>query len=380
MPRVCIVTHLYPVDAADYKGIHVHQMAAALAARGNEVFVVTPRRVGAQAHEQRDRVFIERYAYWGWWRGWQLGQLAGYSPLTLASLFMIGIGKTIWCVLRQRCDLIHAYWVVPGGFIAAVAGWLCRRPVVATAAGTDLNMAARRPLVRRFVKTALKGTDRLIAAGSDMKRLAVELGFQESAAIVLPSCFVETEAGEKIEAVKTGNMLLYVGNLEKPKRVDTILRGFAAIQARGDLRLVIVGQGTLRGELEQLAAQLGISDSVEFAGAVPHGRVSEYMAQAALFMHCSDNEGLPVAIVEAIRAGLPVVASAVGGVPDLVREGENGFLLAPDDAAGFGEKIELLITHHDLRNEMAARAFELSKDLDGAAVINKIESIYRELT
>lgn len=380
MPRVCIVTHLYPIDSADYKGIHVHQMAAALAARGNEVFVVTPRRVGAAVSETRDGVMIERYWYWGWWRGWQLGQLAGYSPLTLASLFLIGIWKTFRCVRRQRCDLIHAYWVVPGGFIAAIAGAVCRRPVVATAAGTDLNMASGRPLVGWFVRTALKGTDRLIAAGSDMKRLAIELGFAESAASVLPSCFIETGEAEEIgPKPKSGKTLLYVGNLEQPKRVDTILRGFAQLKQRGAFVLRIVGRGTLRAELETLAAELGIADSVEFMGAARHERVAALMAGADVFVHCSAHEGLPVAIVEAIRAGLPVVAAAVGGIPDLVRDGENGFLLAPDDAAGFGEKMEMLMTDSELREEMATRAKKLSKDLDGAAVMNRIEEIYREL-
>lgn len=379
MPRVCIVSHLYPIGPADYKGIHVHQMAAALAARGNEVFVVTPRRVGAPENETRDGVRIERFRYWGWWRGWQLGQLAGYSPLTLASLFLIGIWKTIGCVLRRRCDVIHAYWVVPGGFIAAVAGVVTRRPVVATAAGTDLNMAAGRPLVRWFVRAALKGADRLIAAGSDMKRLAIELGFPASAATVLPSCFVQTAAAPATEQPRAGNTLLYVGNLERPKRVDTLLRGLAQLAPRGAVRLQIVGQGTLRAELERLAGELGIADSVEFMGAVPHERVAALMAAADVFVHCSDHEGLPVAIVEALRAGLPVVAAHVGGVPDLVLDGENGFLLDPGDAAGFGEKIELLLNDRDLQKRMAARAAEFAQDLDGAAVIDKIEAIYREL-
>ncbi|MCE5229580.1 glycosyltransferase [bacterium] len=376
--RICIVTHLYPIDAADYKGVHVHQMASALAARGHEVHVVTPRRVGAAKREVRDGVRIERYWYWGWWRGWQLGQLAGYSPLTLASLFLIGIWKAIG--RARRCDLIHAYWVVPGGFIAAVAGAVCGRPVVATAAGTDLNMVAGRRLVRAFVRMALKGSDRLIAAGSDMKRLAVELGMNESAVVVLPSCFIEIMApGKKEKADAGGCQFLYVGNLEKPKRVDTILRGFARAR-RGDARLLIVGKGTLREELEKLAKELGIFDSVRFSGALPHEQIGPMMTEADVFVHCSDHEGLPVAIVEAIQAGLPVIAARVGGVPDVVRDGENGFVLEPDDDAGYGEKMEILMVNETLREHMAerARAFAQEK-LNGTTVMDRIEGFYREL-
>jgi glycosyltransferase involved in cell wall biosynthesis len=324
-------------------------------------------------------VHVERYWYWGWWRGWQLGQLAGYSPLTLATLFLIGIWKTTWCVLARRCDLIHAYWVVPGGFIAAVAGAIGRKPVVATAAGTDLNMVAGRRLVRGFVRVALKGTDRLIAAGSDMKRLAVELGSAESAVSVLPSCFIETKPAAPVQETHHGCRFLYVGNLEKPKRVDTILRAFAKART-ADASLTIAGNGTLRAGLEALASELDIADSVRFLGSLPHEEIMPLMARADVFVHCSDHEGLPVAIVEAIQSGLPVIAAGVGGVLDLVRDGENGFLTSPDDHGRFGEMMQLLMTDPALREQMAERAWDFAKNnLDGAAVIDRIEGIYREL-
>ncbi|MEN6627407.1 MAG: glycosyltransferase [Candidatus Sumerlaeia bacterium] len=379
--RLCIVSHLYPVDAADYKGVHVHQMAAALAARGHVVHVVTPRRIGSAAREERDGVRIERYRYWGWWRGWQLSELAGYSPLTLASLFLIGIWKTFWCVLLRRCELIHAYWVVPGGFIAALVGALLRRPVVATAAGTDLNMAGRKKLVRVFVRAALKGADRVIAAGSDMKRLAIELGGRE--AIVLPSCFAAMPGGEPrpVEIPgRPGGRVLWVGSLDPPKRPDIVIRAFAKIHGkRPGAALIVAGQGQKRETLEGMAAGLA-GESVRFLGSVPHEQVVGLMAAADVFVHCSEYEGLPVAIVEALRAGLPVVARRVGGVPDLVRDGENGYLIDELDADAFAERIGTLLERDDIRRSMADAARRFAKEnLDGAAVVKHIERIYSEL-
>lgn len=379
--RVCIVSHLYPIDAADYKGVHVHQMAAALAARGHAVHVVTPRRVGSAPREERDGVRIERYRYWGWWRGWQLSELAGYSPLTLASLFLIGIWKTFGCVLLRRCELIHAYWVVPGGFIAALVGAILRRPVVATAAGTDLNMAGRKKLVRAFVRAALKGADRVIAAGSDMKRLAIELGGRD--AIVLPSCFAAMPGGEPrpVEIPgRPGGRVLWVGSLDPPKRPDIVIRAFAKIHGKHPgATLIVAGEGQNREMLEGMAAGLA-GDSVHFLGAVPHEQVVGLMAAADVFVHCSENEGLPVAIVEALRAGLPVVARRVGGVPDLVRDGENGCLIDELDDDAFAERIGTLLERDDIRRSMADAARRFAKEnLDGEAVVKHIERIYSEL-
>ena len=384
--RILIVTHLYPVAPGDYKGVHVHEMAAGLAARGHAVSVLTLRRRGSAPRESRDGVAIERFRYWGWWRGWQLGQLAGYPPLTLGSVFCFGILRTLTSVRRFRPDLIHAYWVVPGGFMAAVAGRLSGRPVVATAAGTDLNMASQRRLVRAFVRVALAGTARLICAGTGMREIAIGLGYPADRARVLPNYIgLESEAEPGAEAAlplagEAGARLVYVGNLEPPKRVDLILKALARVreQAPG-AALTIVGEGPLRPELERLAAELGLGAAVHFLGRRPHGEIMALLRAGDLFVHASDHEGLPVAICEAMLAGLPVVATRVGGVPDLVEEGRTGLLAPPGDDAAFAAALARLLADPAECARMRTEALRFAAErLDRDAIIARLESIYRE--
>jgi glycosyltransferase involved in cell wall biosynthesis len=178
-----------------------------------------------------------------------------------------------------------------------------------------------------------------------------------------------------------GSRLLYVGNLTPPKRVDTLLRAMARVgRERPDACLTIVGDGELREDLEALAerlglaGRLGVDQKARFLGRRPHDQVPALMRQADLFVHCSEHEGLPVAIQEALAAGLPVVAAGVGGISDLVVEGRTGHLLAPDDDDGFARVILGLIGDATRRQEMsrAARAF-YEERLGQQVVIGQIE-------
>ena len=385
--NICFVTHLYPADEQDYKGIFVHEMASSLARSGHEVHVVTPRRPGAKKNEVRDGVIIHRHWFAGWRSGKQLGELKGTPPLMLGSLLLVGIWRCLRVVRVHRIRLLQGYWVVPGGFMAMVCGRLTGRPVVTTASGTDLNVVAHRRPIRPFVRATLKRIQCLMAKGSEMKRLAVELGMspdriREVSAFIGVDLPREGESRHRIDLPgRAGGRLICLGNLTFPKRVDTVLRAMRRVVDRlPDVHLTIVGDGDLRGELEALAAELRIEDNVHFRGACAHEEVFALLRGADLMIHASDREGLPVVIGEAMGAGLPVVASAVGGVPNLVWEGQTGYLVAPDDDEAYSERIVQLIEDDAMRRQMGEQAHDFARtELNKQAVIENIESIYKDV-
>ena len=101
---------------------------------------------------------------------------------------------------------------------------------------------------------------------------------------------------------------------------------------------------------------------------------------ADVFVHCSDHEGLGMAIMEAMGAGLPVVASRVGGVPDLVLEGETGFMIPPDDVEKYAEKILLLLKNDQLRQELGSNARHFAeKHLNKQTILTQLETVYGEI-
>jgi glycosyltransferase involved in cell wall biosynthesis len=145
--------------------------------------------------------------------------------------------------------------------------------------------------------------------------------------------------------------VLSVGRLRPPKDFGTLIRAMAALE-RGSVRLRIAGDGPERAALASEVARLGLDGDVELLGA--RTDVDELLADADLFVLASESEGLPMSVLEAMAAGLPVVASAVGGVPELVREGETGTLVPPGDSAALAIAIRRIAADPELRDRLGA--------------------------
>ncbi|MBU0465012.1 MAG: glycosyltransferase [Proteobacteria bacterium] len=384
--KICILSHLYPVSQEDYKGIFVRDLAFSLVQKGFDVHVVTPLRPGAQKKEISDGIKIHRYVFYGWKKGQQLGQVKGLPILMLGSLIASGILSAVHLVIKKKIDLLHAYWIVPGGFMAAVTGMVTRKPVVATAAGSDLNIAASSKVVALFARFTLKRLSALISVSRPLEEKALALGISQSKSMVIPGpvgidmenyaspACLNKRSSKKIQ-------LLYTGNLESPKRVDTIIRAAGRLKTKGiKFHLTIAGEGPLQSDLEHLAGSLGIKTHVEFKGRVDHDKIPELMQTCHVFLHCSENEGLPVAIMEAMAAGLPVIAAKVGGVPELVKHGVTGYCLNFDDDKKFADKIVQLSYDDQTRIKMGQQARALADTrFNKKNIINQNIKIYNSI-
>ena len=154
-------------------------------------------------------------------------------------------------------------------------------------------------------------------------------------------------------AERTGRDLLFVGRLEERKGVHFLLDAMALLKARGsDVRLKIVGNGPQKEALQRQTAALSLEAVVTFAGTKDEAGVAEALRHADLLVVPSLSEGLPVVIMEAMASGVPVVASAVDGNPELVRDGETGRLVPPCDSRALADGIERLIEDLGLLQSM----------------------------
>jgi len=396
--RIGLITHIYPRFPGDYKGTFVADLARFLVERGHYLVVATPLWPGTARAEVVDGVRVHRFWYWGWRRGKRLGELkASSSPFVLGSLLASGVWTALGLARRYHLDLLHGYWVVPGGTMALLAGALAGRPVVATAAGSDLNQAAYQPIAGRVVRFTLRRMHTLMAPGSQLARRAVESGIpQERVQLLMGHSGIDLSrfTGEQVGGCASGGsckaldrtlqrsedfpIVLYVGNLSPPKRVDVVLRAMSrVVKSLPDARLLLVGDGELRMELESLVSELGIGQAVEFLGARPHDEIPGWMRQADVLVHCSEHEGLPMVIMEAFGCGLPVVAAGVGGIPDLVREGETGYLLDTGDDVGFARKLIKLLSQPELAARLGANARAFAEThLAKERVLERVEAVY----
>ncbi|HEY5913550.1 MAG TPA: glycosyltransferase family 4 protein [Verrucomicrobiae bacterium] len=147
------------------------------------------------------------------------------------------------------------------------------------------------------------------------------------------------------------------------KNLGVLLRSCALLRQRGrSFRCVLVGDGPCHAELEALRVELRLCDVLSLVGAREHSAVLRYWQQAAIGVLTSNSEGMPVSLMEAAACGVPVVATAVGGVSELVEDGETGLLAPAGDVAGITDRLERLLSNEELRIQMGVAARKRAED------------------
>lgn len=169
-----------------------------------------------------------------------------------------------------------------------------------------------------------------------------------------------------------------VANFKSHKRLDVLLRVADRVRReRPEVRFVIVGQGPLETEIRQLARSLGLEDTVIFTG---FREDAPRIASAFdIFALSSEHEGLPIALVEALALGRPVVVTAVGGIPEVVEDGLQGYVVPAGDVAAFTDRVVRLIDDHALRSAMGAEGRIRAQAFDIRRTVRRMEQVYEEL-
>jgi len=312
--RVGVLTTSYPRDRGDAAGRFVADAVERVRARGVGVEVVGPEQFHNYGIAYGHGVIgnLRR-------RPW----LALLVPALLASF--------VRAARRADVDLFHAHWI-PAGWVAARTG----KPYVVQVWGTDVELARHAP---RQARRVLRGARLVIAASSALAELAQLLGARD-VRLIPSGVDLPAEVGEEAEPPE----VLYAGRLSTEKGVLELVEA-----ARG-LPLVVAGDGPLR---PQVPGALGF---------VPHGELKRLYARAAVVACPSRREGFGVACLEAMAYGRPVVATGVGGLRDLVVDGETGIVVPPRDPAALRDALERLLGDRGLRHRLGAAGRERARE------------------
>jgi glycogen(starch) synthase len=172
--------------------------------------------------------------------------------------------------------------------------------------------------------------------------------------------------------------VVFIGRIVWPKGPDTLIRAFARLQTPG-VRLLLVGDGPERARCERLARQLGVAERIHVSGFIAHDRVPAVLASADLLVLPSVYEELGTVLVEALHAGLPVIASRVGGIPEVVGDGETGLLVPPGDPGALAHAIDTVLGDPELARRLGANGRRRAPryELDGVA--GQVAALYSEL-
>ncbi len=175
-----------------------------------------------------------------------------------------------------------------------------------------------------------------------------------------------------------GFLVLFVGYLYKLKRVDRLIKASANLSKDFDFHVVIAGDGPERQKLESMARSLGL-ENILFKGSIPHDDVPFYMAAADVLVLPSETEGLPGCVREAMACGIPVIASNVGGLPDLITNEITGYLA--NDEIELDKYLRVIMSSPALRATMGTNALDFARqNLSLDSVIEQIEEVYASVS
>lgn len=322
------------------------------------------------------------------------GTRAALEELRRAQVGFLGLGRRhkadLWPFRRliaflrhQRIDVLHAHkfgsnvWGTLLGRAAGVPVVICHEH-----SWSYVGQPVRRVLDRHLIA---RWSDVLIAVSREDQRRMVEVeGISLEDTVFIPNgaslsarspgADVRAELDIPRDALVVGS----VGFLRVPKRHDLLLRAVSRLRrSRAELHVVIVGEGAGRGELESLSSTLGLEARVHLLG--QRLDVPDVLAALDVAVLASDSEGAPLSILEYMEAGLPIVASRVGGIPGLIEDGVQGLLVPPGDELALAQALDRVLSapQEARRLGVAAQArWRAQFDLD--AMVRRLEGLYEE--
>jgi glycosyltransferase involved in cell wall biosynthesis len=281
---------------------------------------------------------------------------------------LLGLVELIVVVRRERPAIIHAH-SSKAGILGRLAARLARVPVVFTAHGWAFKSETgwRSRLYRTADRSLAPLTNKVVCVSEAEARIGLAAGTclaERTVVIRNPAPPVATPPGNDPRPSRVP-LIVSVGRLKRPKDFATLVLAVARLK-RLPFRLQIVGDGPDRDEIRAAVAAAGLEDRVELLG--ERHDVPELLAEADVFVLSSRSEGLPIALLEAMAHGLPVVASDVGGISEALVHGDSGLLVPPADPAALADALGALLTDAELRERLGMSArirCETSFELEG---------------
>lgn len=383
--HILLAADQYP-EFLNGAGTATERLAAGLTRRGHQVTVVYPSVKGPRSSRTRHGVVDERLSS----VPWPLGQGVRFC------LPHAAVREAAELVGPAGVDVVHLQSHLPVGRAVLAAAERAGIPVIATNHFMPENLLPHLPvpdgvrrligdwawldLTRVFGRVDLVTTPTLRAAELLSGHTGLPLARVISNGIDLDRFRPEaSRGGAPARSGASGDpVVLFVGRLEQEKRVDDLLRAFAALPRWVPGRLVYIGNGSRLGELRRLAVDLGVTDRVEFRGAVSDDQLRRAYADCAVFCAPGIAELQSLVTLEALASGAPVVAADAVALPHLVQHGRNGYLYPPEHPDQLTGHLTNLLTSPGVRERMGVESRRLAAAHDVEATLDAYLACYAE--
>lgn len=340
--KVYYISNMYPSDDSPYYGIFVKEQIDAL----RNLQVDTEMNVITQKG------------------GSKLNKLGRYVKLS---------AKALWDNLVNQYDAVHLHYIFPTGIVLIPLRWITKKKLIVTGHGSDIINTNR--IKTFFMKRILRSCDQVIVVSDYLKQIAIHKYEVPSDKINVIHCgFDETLFAPQPKVEKNIKTVLFLSRLYKEKGTQTFINIALHMQEQEHIHFLIVGDGP---EKEHMITHLQHHPRVSFVGGVSKDKVGDYFNQADVYVFPTQKEGYGLVALESMACGTPVVASNVGGVPEIVSHNKNGYLATVDSTDDFVKGIQWVL-QHETEEQVVSHAIQTAKSNTIKDQTKKVYEVYQK--
>jgi len=376
--RILMINYEFP-PVGGGGGNVTYYISKNLALQGHEVHVITSGFKSLPKYEKLDGFYVHRVSV--------LRKNPNVCGIHEMLTYVISASfYSVRFVKKFRPDIIHVFFGIPSGPVAYLLKKLYNIPYVLFLGGRDVPRPHPDPPFYRLmygilspaIKSIWGNAKAVVACSSGLKDMALKTADNINIHVIPDGVDLARFHPEEKKDIKSVRILA-IGRLIPRKGFDCLIRSLPEVVKviQKDFCVEIVGDGPLRSELTNLAKELHVSDKVIFAGSVPYDQLHEKYQQADVFILSSLAEGMPLVVLEAMACGLPILATKVQGVDELVWVGVNGFLFKPADHQTLSQQITELISNDGIRQQMGKESLKIVQRYSWSNITEEYVNLYK---
>lgn len=391
--KIGVITSVYPEYEDDPHGIFVHRLMREVSKQGHEVHVIAPY-TGDKTEYQLDGVYVQKFNYFYPKRFQKLAGRSGmidnvkegfFVKIQFLSFIIFNVINS--CRKLKDMDVVHVQWPIPNGLGALFLKWIYNIPYVSTVYGEEVYLSMRYH-VTYILKFLLIGSSNIITISNATFKASLNIGLSENKLDIIPFG-VDTSFYKPLDVDKDEEIfqILSVGYLIERKGFMYLISSIKEVlKEHKNIRLRIVGSGPQEQQIKNHISKLNLENHVEIIGNISDEDLLNMYNSSDLFILPSiidsqgNTEGLGVVLIEAMACGVPVIGSNIGGITDIIQDGENGLLTSQKDVIGISKSIIKLIEDPDLREKISYNGYKrVQENFTWEVIAKQYDHFYKNL-
>lgn len=395
---ILVTSSTYPRWKNDSVPSFVQQFSERMSRFYERIYVLVPHYKGAKQRESEGRVEVKRFRYaypaasqnivYNGGGAFKIKKTPTYA-LKLLGFMISEFWNTLYLAVSKRVVIINAHWIIPQGFLAVIVGLLTRKKVVISVHGTDI-FGLTGKVITTFKRFTLKHADHIVANSTASLKACQDV-YPELKGSVIPmgtdlDFFRPRRASKELTEryrLKDNFTILFMGRLAEVKGTIYLMEALHKLKRNGGMpfKALIAGEGPDRQELEMYVKKHGLNDVVHFLGWVSRDEITDFYSVGDVLVGPSLHEAFGLVFVEAQASGVPVVASRVNGIPDIVHDGKTGLLAESRSSDDIAKKLQYLYENPKLLQQMKQNGPKaMSAEFSWESVEKRYEAVFSQLS